>query len=55
MSNEDYMTNLSKVVGEACDIWLAGRGFEKKGWKKQNDSFFPKKKNTKPKQTDGNN
>ena len=47
MSNEDYLTNLSKVVGEACDLWLARRGFVKKGWKKQNDTFFAKKKKKK--------
>ena len=39
MSNENYLANLSKVVGEACDKWLASRGFEKKGWKQQNDMF----------------
>ena len=34
MSNEDYLRNLAKVVGEACDVWLEGRGFvikDKKG------------------------
>jgi len=53
MSAEDYMSNLSKVVGEACDRWLASRGFEKKGWKKQNDEFFARNKKT-PKQNNGN-
>ena len=45
MSEENYMSKLSKVVGEACDRWLASRGFEKKGWKKQNDEFFARNKN----------
>ena len=53
MSEENYMSNLSKVVGEACDRWLASRGFEKKGWKKQNDEFFARNKKT-PKQNNGN-
>ena len=45
--HDDYMTNLSKVVGEACDLWLARRGFVKKGWKQQNDEFFVKNKKKK--------
>jgi len=45
--HEDYMTNLSKVVGEACDRWLARRGFVKKGWKQQNNEFFVKNKKKK--------
>ena len=49
MSNENYLANLSKVVGEACDKWLASRGFEKKGWKQQNDMFFSNNKKKKKK------
>tara|TARA_R110002020_G_scaffold39301_1_gene117033 strand:+ start:223 stop:384 length:162 start_codon:yes stop_codon:yes gene_type:complete len=45
--HDNYMTNLSKVVGEACDLWLARRGFVKKGWKQQNDDFFAKNKKKK--------
>ena len=47
MSNENYLVNLSKVVGEACDKWLASRGFEKQGWKQQNNTFFAKNKKKK--------
>jgi len=25
---DDYLNNLSKIVGEACDKWLASRGIE---------------------------
>ena len=47
MSNEDYLRNLAKVVGEACDVSLEGRGFVKQGWKKQNDAFFSRNKEKK--------
>ena len=40
-----YITNLSKSVGEACDRWLAEKGWKGKSWKQQNDEMFNKKKN----------
>ena len=38
-----YITHLSKSVGEACDRWLERRGMKGKSWKKQNDEMFKKK------------
>ncbi len=38
-----YITNLSKSVGEACDRWLAEKGLKGKSWKQQNDEMFKKK------------
>ena len=38
-----YMTHLSKSVGEACDRWLAEKGPKGKSWKQQNDEMFKKK------------
>jgi len=38
-----YITHLSKSVGEACDRWLDKKGLKGKSWKKQNDEMFKKK------------
>tara|TARA_R100001198_G_scaffold16003_1_gene7695 strand:+ start:343 stop:534 length:192 start_codon:yes stop_codon:yes gene_type:complete len=40
-----YITHLSKSVGEACDRWLAEKGLKGKSWKQQNNEMFNKKKN----------
>jgi hypothetical protein len=51
MSEDDYLKNLAKVVGEACDVWLEGRGIAKTSWKKQNDVFFSRHKEMKKRRT----
>ena len=38
-----YMTHLSKSVGEACDAWLEKRGMKQKSWMQQKDEKFQKK------------
>jgi hypothetical protein len=38
-----YITHLSKIVGDACDRWLAEKGLKGKSWKQQNDEMFKKK------------
>ena len=35
-----YITHLSKSVGEACDRWLDKKGLKGKSWKQQNDQHF---------------
>ena len=40
-----YITHLSKSVGEACDRWLAEKGLKGKSWKQQNNEMFNKNKN----------
>jgi hypothetical protein len=32
---ENYMWGLAKSVGEACEVWLEGRGLKSLGWKQQ--------------------
>jgi hypothetical protein len=34
-----YITHLSKSVGEACDRWLEKRGMKGKSWKEQQVNF----------------
>ena len=38
-----YMTNLSKSVGEACDRWLERRGMKQKSWRQQKNEDFKKR------------
>ena len=38
-----YITHLSKSVGEACDRWLDKKGLKGKSWKQQNNEMFKKK------------
>ena len=46
VSNSDrqtqYITHLSKSVGEACDKWLEKRGMKGKSWKQQQVDFKKK-------------
>ena len=46
VSNSDrqtqYITHLSKSVGEACDRWLEKRGMKGKSWKQQQVDFKKK-------------
>ena len=37
-----YITHLSKSVGEACDRWLDKKGLKGKSWKEQQVSFKKK-------------
>ena len=37
-----YITHLSKSVGEACDRWLYKKGLKGKSWKEQQVSFKKK-------------
>jgi len=32
---ENYMWGLAKSVGDACEVWLEGRGLKSLGWKQQ--------------------
>jgi len=34
-SRENYMWGLAKSVGDACEVWLEGRGLKSLGWKQQ--------------------
>ena len=37
-----YITHLSKSVGDACDRWLERRGMKGKSWKEQQVNFKKK-------------
>ena len=38
------MWGLAKSVGDACEVWLEGRGLKTGGWRKQKDEDYKRRK-----------
>jgi len=45
-SRENYMWGLAKSVGDACEVWLEGRGLKTLGWKQQKSTEKKQKKDS---------